>query len=61
MPMVKISTLFYRVDGFGDLDTSSTNPEILDLAHCDQYLDRLLTPLSFDPGDELVKTILEKI
>jgi len=59
--MVKISTLFYRVDGFGDLDASSTNPEILDLAFTDQYLNKLLTPLSYDPGDELVKTILEKI
>jgi hypothetical protein len=59
--MVKISTLFYRVDGFGDLDASSTNPEILDLAFCDQYLDQLLAHCCFDPGDKLVQTILEKI
>ena len=61
MPMVKISTLFYRVDGFDDLNASSSNPEILDLALSDQYLKSLLTPLSYDPGEKLVKTILEKI
>ncbi len=61
MPMVKISTLFYRVDGFDDLNASSTNPVILDLWLGDQYLDTLLTPLCYDPGEALVKTILEKV
>ncbi len=61
MPMVKISTLFHRVDGFDDQNASSTIPDILDHDFGDQFLQNLLTPLIYDPGDELVKTILKKI
>ena len=59
--MVKVSTLFYRVDGFDELNTSSQIPGNLDQDLGDQFLQELLTPLIHDPGEELVKTILEKI
>ncbi len=59
--MVKVSTLFHRVDGFDELNTSSTIPDMLDLDLGDQFLEDMLTPLIYDPGEKLVKTILEKI
>jgi len=59
--MVKVSTLFHRVDGFDELNASSTIPDKLDQDLGDQFLEDMLTPLIFDPGEELVKTILEKI
>ena len=59
--MVKISTLFHRVDGFDDQNTSSDNPESLDQDFGDQFLKELMEPLIFDPGEQLVKTILKKI
>jgi hypothetical protein len=59
--MVKISTLFHRVDGFDEFKTSTTIPDMLDLDLGDQYLDNMLTPLIYDPGERLVKTILKKI
>ena len=59
--MVKVSTLFHRVDGFDELNASSTIPDKLDQDLGDQFLEDILTPLIFDPGEELVKTILEKI
>ena len=61
MPMVKVSTLFHRVDGFDELSASSPIPDILDQDLGDQFLHELMSPLIFDPGDKLVKTILEKI
>ena len=59
--MVKVSTLFHRVDGFDELCASSPIPDILDQDLGDQFLQEILTPLIHDPGEELVKTILEKI
>ena len=59
--MVKVSTLFHRVDGFDELNASSTVPDILDQDLGDQFLEDMLTPLIYDPGEKLVKTILEKI
>jgi len=59
--MVKVSTLFFRVDGFDDRNASSTIPDMLDQDLGDQYLQNLLNPLIYDPGDKLVKAILEKI
>jgi hypothetical protein len=59
--MVKVSTLFHRVDGFDDYNASSSVPGIPDRGSGDQFLEGLLSPLLFDPGDKLVKTILEKI
>lgn len=61
MPMVKISTLFHRVDGFDDYDASSKLPDLLDVDLGDQFLENLLAPLIYDPGERLVKTILQKI
>ena len=59
--MVKVSTLFYRVDGFDELNASSTIPDKLDQDLGDQFLEDMLTPLIYDPGEKLVKTMLEKI
>ena len=59
--MVKVYTLFHRVDGFDELKTSSTIPDILDQELGDQLLEEILNPLIHDPGEELVKTILKKI
>ncbi len=61
MPMVKVSTLFHRVDGFDELNASSTIPAMLDQDLGDQFLEEILNPLVYDPGEELVKTILKKI
>ena len=59
--MVKVSTLFHRVDGFDELNASSTIPDKLDQDLGDQFLEDMLKPLIYDPGEKLVKTILEKI
>jgi len=59
--MVKVSTLFHRVDGFDELNASSTIPAMLDQDLGDQFLDEILNPLLHDPGEQLVKTILKKI
>ena len=59
--MVKVSTLFYRVDGFNEQNTLSAIPDMLNQDTGDQFLDSLLGPLILDPGEELVKTIFEKI
>ena len=59
--MVKVSTLFHRVDGFDELNASSTIPYMLDQDLGDQFLEDMLTPLIYDPGEKLVKAILEKI
>ena len=59
--MVKVSTLFHRVDGFDEHNTSSTIPAMLDQDLGDQLLNEILNPLLHDPGEQLVKTILKKI
>ena len=59
--MVKVSTLIYRVDDFNKQNSLSTIPDILNQDTGDQFLDELLSPLVFDPGEELVKTIFKKI
>lgn len=59
--MVKVSTLFHRVDGFDETDVPlDAPPEILDLKANDLYLAKLLKPLLVDPGDRLVQKILQK-
>ena len=58
--MVKVSTLFHRVDGFDESNISSDYPDLLDQDFEDYFLDKLLTPLVFDPGDKLVQNILSK-
>ena len=57
--MVKVSTLFHRVDGFDEANSSSKNPESLDQDLGDQFLENLLKPLVFDPEDKLVQNILK--
>jgi hypothetical protein len=59
--MVKVSTLIYRVDDFNSHNSISAIPVILNQDPGDQFLNELLRPLVFDPGEELVKTILKKI
>lgn len=59
--MVKISTLFHRVDGFDTSDISARNSNIADQDFEDDFLNRLLEPLVYDPGDELMQKILQKI
>lgn len=60
--MVKVSTLFHRVEGFDDNNEPlDAPPEILDLEHDDLILNKLLEPLIFDPGERLVQDILQKI
>ena len=59
--MVKVSTLFHRVDGFDETNASSTDPVSLDQDLGDEFLDQLMEPLLYDPGEQLVKTILKNI
>jgi hypothetical protein len=59
--MVKVSTLFHRVDGFDENEESDKHPVALDQDKEDTYLNKLLKPLVFDPGDELVQRVLKHI
>lgn len=60
--MVKVSTLFHRVDGFDELKVPlDAPPEILDLKADDLFLANFMKPLLVDPGDRLVQKILQKI
>jgi len=59
--MVKVYTLFHRVDGFEEPELSFSHPDMLNQELGDQFLSKLLSPLVHDPGEELVKTILKKI
>ena len=59
--MVKVSTLFFRVDEFDESNVSSHIPDLLDQEITDQFLENLLKPLFFDPGDKLVQKVLEKL
>ena len=58
--MVKVSTLFFRVDEFDESDVSSHIPDFLDQDLTDNFLNQLLKPLVFDPDDRLVQNILSK-
>lgn len=58
--MVKVSTLIHWVDGFDESDLSTENPSLLDQDFADNFLDKLLEPLVFDPGEELVLKVLQK-
>ena len=59
--MVKVSTLFHRVDGFNESNQTSHIPDILDQDLEDKFLHKLLEQMLIDPGDKLVQTILNKI
>jgi hypothetical protein len=59
--MVKVSTLLHRVDGFSENQLSSKSRKQPDQNIEDIFLRNLLEPLLFDPGDELVQRLLQKI
>jgi hypothetical protein len=60
--MVKVSTLFHRVDGFDESGTYFNGTATLDQILCgDHFIEELLGPIEIDPGDKLVHAILEKI
>ena len=59
--MVKVSTLFHRVDGFNEFNQTSNIPDILDQDLEDNFLHKLLEQMLIDPGYKLVQTILNKI
>ena len=59
--MVKVSTLFHRVDGFDESNGSANSPVLLDQDFEDNFLNKLLAPLLFDPDDKLVQKLLQKI
>jgi hypothetical protein len=59
--MVKVSTLYHRVDGFDESGSLMQVSDILDLVHGDNFLQDLLGPLEVDPGDKLVNAIFEQI
>ena len=59
--MVKVSTLFHRVDGFNEFNQTSHIPDILDQDLEDNFLHKLLEQMLIDPGDKIVQTILNKI
>ena len=59
--MVKISTLFHRVDGFDESGTSFNGTDTMDQVLGDNFLEELLGPLEIDPGDKLVSSILNQI
>ena len=58
--MVRIFTLFHRVDGFNESDDQSVPPDFLDQHYADRFLHNLLEPLVYDPGETLVQAILQK-
>jgi len=59
--MVKVSTLFHRVDGFEETNRTTNTLELQDPNIESQFLRKLLEPLLFDPGDELVQRVLHEI
>ena len=59
--MVKVSTLFHRVDGFDESGTSFNGTDTMDQVLGDDFLEEILGPLEIDPGDKLVSSILEQI
>ena len=59
--MVKVSTLFIRVDEFDESNEKSQIPDLLDQDKEDHFLEELLRPLVFDPGDKLVQRILSEL
>ena len=59
--MVKVSTLFHRVDGFEKNNHSIETWEFPDQHIETQFIKKLLEPLLVDPGDEMVQQLLQKI
>jgi hypothetical protein len=63
LPMVKVSTLFHRVDGFNEIGSEQEDhdPVSPDEEQTDEFLNNLLEALIFDPGEALMQRILQKI
>ena len=59
--MVKVSTLFHRVDGFDNKRESNDTWELPEENIEAKFLKNLMDPLLIDPGDELVQQLLQKI
>ncbi len=59
--MVKVSTLYHRVDEFDDNKKSTDLPVLLDQEEADTYLNQILKPLVFDPGNELIQKVLKHV
>ena len=59
--MVKVSTLFHRVDGFITSEQPSELQDLLDQELEDSFLHKVLEPLLYDPGDKLVQSILKNV
>ena len=59
--MVRVSTLFHRVDGFDRKEKSNYTWELPVQNIETHILKQILEPLLFDPGDELVQRTLQKI
>ena len=60
--MVKISTLIHRVDGFDFKNLPSVTRELPEEnLEEEKFIRNLLEPLLFDPGDELVQQVLQKV
>ena len=59
--MVTISTLFHRVDGFDGKNITDQTRELPDQNIETEFLSRLLEPLLYDPGDELVQRVLRNL
>ena len=57
--MVKNSTLFHWVNGFDETAFPFNHPILLDGNFEDEFLNDLLEPLIFDPGEDLVKSVLQ--
>jgi hypothetical protein len=59
--MVKVSTLFHRVDGFDETHVNHISRELPDPDIASQLLSSILEPLLYDPGEELVRRTLQNV
>ena len=59
--MVKISTLFHRVDGFEEQPENPTLRELPQLNIESHILTEILEPLLIDPGEYLVQQVLRRV
>jgi len=57
--MVKVSTLFHRVDGFDENTSTSVDPGFLDLELEEQWIKQILDPLETDPEERIIQNILK--
>ena len=57
--MAKVSTLFHRVDGFEHTEQPVPARKLPDEDIETRFLNQLLEPLLYDPGEELVQKLLK--